>query len=91
MNKTATQCLEDQMAERMATAMSEEIDWEVLSNMLVSVGWFKVELATLGSNKRAIDINNWMHTECTKHWKHRGKAWVFESRAEAALFRLTWA
>lgn len=89
--KTAIQVLEDQMASELSKQMAEEIDWEIISDMMVHVGWVKVELPTLGSNKRAIDMNDWMHNECTKHWKRRGKTFLFESKEEAALFRLTWS
>lgn len=89
--KTATEILEDRIANDMARQIAEEIDWEIISNMLVMSGWVKVDLPTLDSNKRAVDMNEWMHKECIKHWKRRGKTYIFESKEEAALFRLTWS
>jgi hypothetical protein len=90
MNKTATQVLEEQYAEAAARAMAEEIDNEILFDMLTQVGWTRVELNKL-LPPMGKDINTWMHAECKKHWHRRGKVWMFESREEAALFKLTWS
>ncbi len=90
MNKTATQVLEEQYADAAAQAIAEEIDFEIISNMLVEAGWSRVKLSRLTrTNDR--DINMWMHTECKKHWSRRGATWIFESCEEAALFKLTWS
>jgi hypothetical protein len=90
MNKTATQVLEQQYAEAAARAMAEEIDNGILFDMLTQVGWTRVELSRLTRTDNR-DMNTWMHSECKKHWHRRGKVWVFESREEAALFKLTWS
>ena len=72
--------------------MAKDIDFEVLANMLVSAcGWVKVEMPSLRSNGNAIDIANWLNLECKAHWRHRGRTFVFESKDEAALFKLTWS
>jgi hypothetical protein len=90
MNKTATQVLEEQYAARVARILREKIDNEILFDMLTQVGWTRVELSKLTRTDNR-DINMWMHAECKKHWKRRGKIWIFESRKEAALFKLTWS
>jgi len=90
MNKTATQVLEEQYADRAAKEMAEEIDNEILFDLMVKSGWTRVELSRLTRTDNR-DMNTWMHSECKKHWHRRGKVWVFESREEAALFKLTWS
>lgn len=91
MNKTATQVLEEQYADRAAKEMAEEIDWELISDMMVAVGWTKVTLSRFRVAGATHDMNSWLHNECKHHWKHRANIWVFESREEAALFKLTWS
>ena len=90
MKKTATQVMEDRYTDAAAKNLQEEIDAEILFDMLIQFGWTRVELSKLlpptGKN-----INNWMHNECKKDWKRRGKVWIFEDREEAALFKLTWS
>ena len=72
--------------------MAKHIDFEVLKNVLInSCGWHYVELPTLGSNKRAIDIADWAHIECGGKWKHLGRHWLFEQEEDAILFKLTWS
>ena len=90
MNKTATQVLEEQYADQAAQILQEEIDNEILFNMLTHVGWTRVELSKLTRTDNR-DMNTWMHAECKKHWHRRGKVWMFESREEAAMFKLTWS
>jgi hypothetical protein len=78
----------DQAGHRLA----KDIDFEVLASMLVSsCGWTTVELPSLRSNDNAIDIADWLNLECKAHWRHRGRTFVFESKDEAALFKLTWS
>jgi hypothetical protein len=90
MKQTATQVLEEQLMERASRAIADEIDFEVLSSMLVQTGWTRVQLSRPPRTITS-DINTWMHAECKKHWKHRGKIWIFENKEEAALFKLTWS
>jgi hypothetical protein len=89
--KTATQVMEEQLVEKASRAISDEIDFEILSTILIkNCGWTRVVLDTTGPNWRAVDINEWLHAECTAHWKRNGRTFVFEQQDEAALFRLTW-
>ena len=90
--KTAVQQQWDiQYLDHAGQNMAKDIDFEVLANMLVSAcGWVKVEMPSLRSNSNAVDIADWLNRECKAHWKHRGRTFVFESKNEAALFKLTW-
>jgi len=90
MKQTATQVLEEQSMERASRAIADEIDFEVLSGMLVQTGWTRVRLSR-PPRTITCDINTWMHAECKKHWKSCGPVWIFESQEEAALFKLTWS
>lgn len=86
------QQIEDLYLERAGQELSKDIDFKVLTNMLVSsCGWTTVELPSLRSNGNAIDIADWLNLECKAHWRHRGRTFVFESKDDAALFKLTWS
>lgn len=90
--KTATQVMEDNLCAEMSQQIAKEIDFDILKGVLIqSCGWHYVQLDTLGSNKRAIDIGLWAHTECTGNWKHLGRSWLFEREEDAILFKLTWS
>jgi hypothetical protein len=90
MKKTASQVLEDQIMERAAKQMADEIDFGVMCDLLADIGWTKVVLDTLGSNENAWGIKDWLSSACTKEWKQRGRFFVFESKDDAAMFKLTW-
>lgn len=91
MNKTAIQVLEDQYADAAAKILQEEIDWELMVDMMVAVGWTKVKLPRFFASGPTLDMNNWLHNECKRHWRHRNTIWIFEDKNEAALFKLTWS
>ena len=91
--KTAVQQQWDiQYLDHAGQELSKDIDSGVLYDMLVSAcGWTKVELSSLKSMSNAVDIADWLNLECKAHWRHRGRTFVFESKDEAALFKLTWS
>lgn len=92
MNITEAQSIEEKYAEEAAKILQEEFDWELITDMMVAVGWTRVELDSLQTyGELAANMNHWLHKEVIKHWKRRGKTFIFEDRNEAALFKLTWS
>lgn len=92
MNITEAQAIEDQYADQAAKILQEEIDWELIADMMVAVGWTRVELDSLQTyGELAANMNQWLHKEVTKHWRRRGKTFIFEDCNEAVLFKLTWS
>ena len=90
MNMTATQVLEKQYADAAAQAIAEEIDWELISDMMVSAGWTIVNLSRFKDRYHAIDIDSWIEENCSgKHMK-RSKTYVFEKSQDAEWFSLRW-
>lgn len=82
---------EDDIIEEQSKQIREEIDWEIMASLWVSIGWTKVILPQHDPWGPTSNVNNWLHRECTHHWLHRGKTWLFENKDEAALFKLTWS
>lgn len=84
------QDLEEEIKNQMSKELSDEIDFEIIAGMLVEMGWHLVELGTLSSNKRAIDIQYW----CEEHIKHdyqsRGHKFIFSDAGDAINFTLVW-
>ena len=50
--------LEDEIAKELSTQLQSEIDFQILSDMLVELGWHKVELIRFDSNRQAVDIKH---------------------------------
>ena len=83
--------LQQQIVEELSSQMQSEIDFEILSNILVKSGWVKVQLKPFTSNNQAVDIMGWCHETLKQRWQRRGTTFVFESAKEANWFVLRWA
>lgn len=83
--------IENEIADDLAKELQETIDWELMVDMMVAVGWTKVTLPKFFACGITLDMNNWLHRECKRHWRHRSGVWVFEDKNEAMLFKLTWS
>jgi hypothetical protein len=82
--------LEQQLMEKMSKEIAQEIDFGILSDLLVYSGWVKIELDTLENNNNAIDMNEWLDMNCKHKVSRLGRKFVFESSAEAEWFILRW-
>lgn len=93
MTKTATQVMEQQMLDRFAKEMQQEIDGEILSDLLVMQGWTKVDLPPFNSRYQAVDIFEWCQANCIggfKEFKQFGRTFVFKEAKDATAFALKW-
>jgi len=83
--------LEEELAAEMSRELSQTIDFELLTDVLVACGWHVVKLPSLLNRKRSIDIMGWCHSDCKGKWKHNGRTFVFENQGDAVNFALRWA
>jgi hypothetical protein len=80
--------LQEEIANELATQMQSEIDFRILSDMLVQAcGWTKIEL--FGHHKKE-DILSWCEKNIKDHYQHRGPSFVFENQGDAVNFTLKW-
>ena len=76
-----------------ARLIQEEIDWEVLSSILVETGWTRVSaaqtsaLTPLGEH----EVKTWCRQNLKGHYKARGSNWIFELKNDAVWFSLRWS
>lgn len=80
--------LEKQIIDELGTKMQSEIDFQILSDMLVKLGWHKVELIRFDNNRHAVDIKNWLFENAKGHWQCRGSTFVFHDSGDAVNFVL---
>jgi len=83
--------LEKEIAAEMSKEISQAIDFELLTDVLVACGWHTVKLPSLFNRKRSIDIMDWCHSDCKGKWKHNGRTFVFENQGDAVNFALRWS
>jgi hypothetical protein len=83
--------LEDMILKEQAKVMEESINFEILSGILVDMmGWTRVELSRYTDNNHAIDIKEWVASNCKHDTKQNGATWMFENAKEAMWFKLRW-
>jgi len=83
--------LEEEITKELAESMCSAVDSEILMGILVDTcGWYKVQLDSLQSRKRSIDILEWCNDKCRNDWKHRGRTFVFEDHGDAVNFIFKW-
>jgi hypothetical protein len=82
--------LEEKIANDLGKQLSDSIDFEMLTEILITCGWHVVKLPSLGNRKRSIDIVDWCHSDCKGKWKHNGRTFVFQDQGDAVTFTLKW-
>lgn len=82
--------LQEEIIQELATEMQSEIDFNILSDMLIQLGWQRVVLPRFSSREHAVDIKLWCEDNIKNPWESRGSTFVFESDADANWFTLRW-
>lgn len=86
--------IEESIAKEMSRQIAEEIDWEILCDILVSVGWRKIKLSVAWSSMTSdfqYEVKAWLSKNIKGHYKGRGREWLFENEKDAILFALRWS
>ncbi len=82
--------LEEEIAKELSSQMQSEMDFHILSDMLVQMGWHKVVLTRFFSRKHSIDILIWCDEYIKNPFEHRGTVFVFQDKGDAVNFTLKW-
>jgi hypothetical protein len=83
--------LEEEISQELATQMQSEMDFHILSDMLVQgCGWKKVILTRFFSRKHSINILMWCEENIKHPFEHRGSTFVFQDDGDAVNFTLKW-
>lgn len=84
--------IEDEIAKEMARQMAEEIDWEILCELMKSVGWTEVKMPNDGymTDLDAHVLKEWCKANLQGNYNARGNTWVFEKEKDASMFILWW-
>jgi hypothetical protein len=69
--------------------LADEIDFQILSDMLVGIGWHKVILSPM-STEDSYAVDEWTKQHVKGHFETMGLVWVFENPQEAIWFTLRW-
>ncbi len=81
--------LQDAILEESGKRMAESIDFEIIANLLVEIGWTKVVLQPM-THETSTAIDKWIETNTKGGCKTLGLIWIFENPADAVNFTLRW-
>lgn len=83
---------EAEIGDEAARILQEEIDWEIMSDIMKSMGWAHVSVPwNKTTDSQAHEIKEWLKENVTGHYKGRGSTWLFERKEDATLFALRWS
>lgn len=84
---------EETIVEDMAKLIQEEIDWEIMCDMMKTIGWTEVKMTWDGYMKEsdAHMIKEWCKANLTGMYRARGNTWVFAKEKDASMFILKWS
>ena len=80
--------LEQEIADKLAKEISDQIDWNVLSEILISNGWTRVIREPIFNWNE--DVTGWLDTVRIGHVRSMGNEWLFEKEQDAIMFSLRW-
>jgi hypothetical protein len=81
--------LEEEMIEAAGNRMAAEIDFEVLSSMLCSIGWNKVILSPM-TMEDSYAVDEWTADNVKGNFETMGLVWIFENTQDANWFAMRW-
>ena len=81
--------IQEEYIDTVAKQMSDDIDFQVLSNLLVESGWTRVTLSPM-THETSNEIDRWVPDNAEDHFYTRGLVWVFKSSRDAMWFKLRW-
>ena len=81
--------LEEEIIKDMGQKIANEIDFQVLVDMLCSIGWRKVVLNPM-TWEDGYEVDAWTEKHVKGPFETMGLVWVFEDEEDANLFALRW-
>lgn len=82
-----------EMAGNLAQELQEELDWQVIINGYLALGWTKIEInwPNRMSAKDAYQVKEWCRANLQGHYNGRNRIWLFEKSKDATMFMLKWS
>jgi len=81
--------LQEEIMNDMGQKIANEIDFQVLADMLCSIGWRKVVLKPMNWED-GYSVDEWTAQHIKGNFETMGLVWVFELEQDANWFALRW-
>lgn len=70
--------------------MSDQIDFEIISELLCDIGWIKIVLTPM-TKEVGDEIDQWLVAKCRGEYRTMGLVFIFEDARDATWFTLKWS
>lgn len=80
----------EQYAKDLAHQIQQEIDFQIIADMLVQMGWTRLTFNPHQDEKTSADIRFWLEHHCKGNCKSLNDVWLFEHEKDAMWFMLRW-
>ena len=81
--------VEQDIINNAGKAIADEIDFTILTDMLIQIGWRKVILRPM-TWEDGFEIDAWTEKHIKGNFETMGLVWVFEDEEDANWFALRW-
>lgn len=81
--------IEEKILSTAVQELSDDIDFEVLTNLLEEMGWHKVVLEPM-TWEQGTEVDIWVIQNVKGKYNTRGLVWIFEHEKDANWFKLRW-
>jgi hypothetical protein len=81
--------LQEEIINDMGQKIANEIDFQILADMLCSIGWRKVVLKPM-TWEDGYGVDEWTAQHIKGNFETMGLVWVFELEQDANWFALRW-
>lgn len=82
--------LMEEYSKELAKQIQEEIDFQIIGDMLVTMGWTRLNFNPHQDEKISADIKFWLDHHCQGNCKSLNDVWLFENEKDAMWFTLRW-
>ena len=82
--------LSKKFADIASAEIRKEIDWEIISNLLINSGWTKVRIQGKTSSDTEKVMSDWCKKSVVGKFMHMPHEFIFELEKDATLFILRW-
>lgn len=85
--------MEQKLVEEAAQTLRDEIDWQVMMNILLEVGYIHISMSWSERMNESLahKIKEWCRDNLKEDYHGRGKDWYFKSEKDATVFVLRWS
>ena len=81
--------IEEELLHDAGEAMAKSIDFDILCDMLIPLGYTMVKVE-YSPERKWIDVMSWVDENCSGRFQEHNGKWLFARPKDATMFTLRW-